>query len=345
MRRGIRSTLVVAAMAGLLSTSAAAQTPAPSSMFRFSADNFWLNLHHFLWVLGRAQNKAPDAGRTSVAGAPADAAAGLTKLTDAERAAWNEAVNDYASTLSQIGSVLAPPLTEVAGPLSAIGDTPALDGVAIHPAVRAVLEGAAPAYRKVWWPAHRARHLAYQARLLEQLERHGRTMHDFITRVYGLAWPAAGFPVHFVTFVSPQGNYSIATPRGPMLVLETNENPANAGLFPLEIVFHEGMHQWDLDVATMLRAQGEKLNVPIPQDLSHAMIFYTTGEGVRRIDSAHVPLAQFSGVWSFRLSGAPVPAERLLKPLREIWQPYLDGKGTRDEALATLVAAAAAVSR
>jgi hypothetical protein len=31
--------------------------------------------------------------------------------------------------------------------------------------------------------------------------------------------------------------------RGAFLVMSTNPNPANAGLLPLETVFHEGTHQ------------------------------------------------------------------------------------------------------
>ena len=34
------------------------QTATP--IFRFEADGFWLNLHHFLYVLGRARAKMPD---------------------------------------------------------------------------------------------------------------------------------------------------------------------------------------------------------------------------------------------------------------------------------------------
>jgi hypothetical protein len=340
---------IAAAAAIVLTASIAisptAQTPAASAMFRFSADDMWLNLHHFLWVLGRAENKAPDAGRVSVAGAPVESAAGLAGLSDAEQAAWRNAITAYAATLSRIPSVLALELGRVAIPLSAAGDTPTLDGVAIDPAVRAVLESAAPVYRKAWWPAHRSRHQVYHTRATSLLERHGRVMHDFITRIYGLRWPADGFPIHYAAYVSPQGNYSIGSASGPMLVLETNENPANVGLYPLEILFHEGMHQWDADVATLLRGHAERLKVTLPIDLSHALIFYTAGEAVRTIDPAFVPLATFSGVWGFRLSGAPVPAERLLKPLREVWQPYLDGRGTRDEAMAAMVAAAAAVSK
>ena len=83
--------------------------------------------------------------------------------------------------------------------------------------------------------------------------------------------------------------------------------------------------------------QAKALNVAVPIDLPHAMIFFTTGEAVRRVEPAHVPYAESLGIWAFRLSGARRPAERLKGPLEETWRPYLNGRGTRDEALAALL--------
>ena len=48
-------------------------------------DQFWLNLHHFLYVLGRAQAKTGDAKREAVADAPSENARGLEKLTADEQ--------------------------------------------------------------------------------------------------------------------------------------------------------------------------------------------------------------------------------------------------------------------
>src|SRR6185295_9158261 len=54
------------------------------SLFVFHTDEFWLNLHHFLYVLGRAQNKERDTAREAVAGAPSDQAQGFEKLSAKE---------------------------------------------------------------------------------------------------------------------------------------------------------------------------------------------------------------------------------------------------------------------
>ena len=49
----------------------------------------------------------------------------------------------------------------------------------------------------------------------------------------------------------------------------------------------------------------------------------------------HVPYADANGVWERGF-------QRFKAPLEEVWKPYLDGNGTRDEAIAALVARVAA---
>src|SRR5207244_3485935 len=56
-----------------VATAAPASAPPPTAdaLFAFRI-GFWNNLHHFLYVLGRARNIAPDARREAVSHAPAD---------------------------------------------------------------------------------------------------------------------------------------------------------------------------------------------------------------------------------------------------------------------------------
>jgi len=56
---------------------AAAQSPRPSPIFRLESDEFWLNLHHFLYALGRVEAKMSDATSTGVAAASSEAERGL----------------------------------------------------------------------------------------------------------------------------------------------------------------------------------------------------------------------------------------------------------------------------
>src|SRR6476620_8199077 len=101
------------------------------AIFVFEQDEFWLNLHHFLYVLARAQNKERDAARTAVAGAPADQEQGLAKLKPAEQAAWREAVNAYAQGLAKKDMVCDEPLPAITGALAKAGDSRTLKGTSI----------------------------------------------------------------------------------------------------------------------------------------------------------------------------------------------------------------------
>jgi hypothetical protein len=80
---------------------AIAQETTANPIFIFHPDEFWLNLHHFLYVLGRSENKTLDSARKAVVGAPADQDQGLAKLHPEQRVTWREAVSFYAKELSR----------------------------------------------------------------------------------------------------------------------------------------------------------------------------------------------------------------------------------------------------
>ena len=86
-----------------------------------------------------------------------------------------------------------------------------------------------------------------------------------------------------------------------------------------------------------LRAQARPLNKLVPANLSHALIFFTAGEAVRRVVPEHVPDAIKYGLWDRMGPFKPV--------LDEVWTSYLDGHGTRDEAFAERVKRTATESR
>lgn len=133
-----------------------------------------VNLHHFLYVLGRAEAKSDDAAREAVAGAPSDSARGVETLTREERARWASALSAYAAGLSWKDTVLDAPLYTMTSALAAAGDAPELlDRAGLDPEAVAALERAASVYRKTWWPAHRAANERWVASIQPLLDRHG----------------------------------------------------------------------------------------------------------------------------------------------------------------------------
>jgi hypothetical protein len=325
---------IVTALIGVagLAPPAAAQAPRPAPIFNLESDEFWLNLHHFLYLLGRVEAKVPDPPRGGIPLATADAERGIKSLTDEERKTWASAVTAYASGLSKLDAVRGEPFATITATLAAADDAPALSGV--DAAAAETLMRAAPIYRKAWWPAHRAANRAWQSSIEALLARHGTTVRDILVKWYGLPWPSGGYSVHVSGYSIAVGAYS--STKGVLVV--SSLDPTYHGFNGIEMVFHEAMHQWDGPMFTALNAQAKPLNVGVPIDLPHAMIFFTAGEAVRRVDPAYVPYADTLGIWSLQLSGARQPASRLKQPIEDTWRPYLDGRGTRDEALAALLA-------
>jgi hypothetical protein len=301
--------------------------PPERAIFVFHTDEFWLNLHHFLYVLGRAENKERDTARAAVAGAPADQERGFEKLSTKEQKLWRESVAAYASSVSKKDIVFDSPLPSVTNALARAGNADSFTATEIDPALQAILNRAAPVYRKAWWNEHRDANRKWQKSIQALIDKHGATVLKFITNAYQLEWPATGFPVHVSGYSNWAGAYST---DGNLLVV-VSQSPDLQDFFGLETVFHEGMHQWDEQLQEALRQQAIKLNKFFPRGLSHSLIFFTAGEAVRRVKPEHVPYAEKFGIWQRGMG--PFKAA-----LEETWKPYLDGRGTRDEALAALVA-------
>lgn len=296
------------------------------AIFVFHTDEFWLNLHHFLYVLGRAENKERDTSREAVFSAPADQERGFEKLSAKEQAIWREAVASYAAGPSKKDLVFDDRLPALTSALARAGDSRSLIGSEVDPAIAAILQRAAPIYRKAWWMKHREANRNWQRVIQSLVDRHGAAVLAFTTNMYKLQWPTAGFPVHVSAYSNWAGAYSTT---GDLLVI-SSLSPGLHATYGLETIFHEGMHQWDEQVFEVLREQARKVNKVAPRGLSHALIFFTAGEAVRRVVPEHVPYAEKFGVWQRGLGPMKVALE-------EIWKPYLDGHGARDEAFAVLI--------
>jgi hypothetical protein len=300
-------------------------------MFRFHADEVWLNLHQFLYVLGRHDAGMADRTRRAVVDAPADAEKGLAGLPEESRAVWKDAVQHYATGPSKRDAVFDGPLIDLAHALVRAGSSSLPAGGNPDPATMAALARVEPAYRRAWWRDHQRGNEEWIASLKPLLDAHGVAVLAFITRAYGMDWPSAGYPVHVTAYANWAGAFST---RGNLLLISSRD-AGNRELYALEVVFHEAMHQWDDEVDRWLSAEAARQNVRVPPSLSHAMIFYTAGEAVRHAAPAHVPYAEVNGMWKGKTIGAFKTA------LDTAWKPYLSGSGTRDQAIAALVKLAA----
>jgi len=319
MARTLLALLLCAAMAG----PSLAQPAAP--LFTFRA-GFWGNLHHFLYVLGRARNGAPDRTRAAVVKAPLDVE-GLESRPDTERAAWEAAISFYATSLSKQDAVFDATLVRTTRTLAAASDSSDLSGLGLDSALVDVLTRAAPVYRAVWWRRHSRANVERRDELSVQLHAHGARAVARLTALYGTQWPEQPRTVDLSAYANWAGAYS--TDGG--LIVMSSTDPSGSGPTGLESLLHEATHQWDEQVIARLEAIGRKQGRPVPGALSHALIFFTSGEIVKEIVPKHVPYGETAGIWN-RGGNA------VMKPLLELhWRPYLRGTTTFDEAIAAII--------
>jgi hypothetical protein len=318
---------VAVAVAGVLAgppALSARQAVAAPLVFR---DAFWISLHHFLYVLGRASNGESDATRDAVASAPLEVEA--ASLGTADRDTWQAAVAGYARDLAKLDAVFSDRLIDVSLALAATPDDAVRPNLPKEATVAAVLERAAPIYRREFHPAHRAANARAIAAIQPLVAKHAASMIARVERAWQQRWPAAGVPILVSGYTNWAGAYST---RGPLVVMAGTDERLH-GETGFEIVFHEALHQWDDAMQNRLKAAGARTGRPVPAQLNHAMIFYAAGDAARReFGSAYAPYADRFGIWT-RGSGAFKPA------LDAHWKPYLDGSGTLDDTLDAMLRA------
>ena len=121
------------------------------------------------------------------------------------------------------------------------------------------------------------------------------------------------------------------TTTNSTLITVSSVDPANQGDAALEVLFHEASHAMISGVQEAISAQCKTKNVLLdPPTLWHAVLFYTTGELVKELIPSYTPFAEANGVW---VRAWPM----YIGPLKQDWQPYLDGKVPFDSAVTAIV--------
>ena len=329
-RRWMAATMVAGLVACQPSPAGADRAVAEPSVepyFEYRV-GMWINLHHFLYVLGRAQEGVPDARRSAVAGAPLDTE-GFDLLSSDDQAAWRDAVAFYQATLSQRDTVFNRDLIRTTLALARAGDAPSVAG-RVDDELATVLDRVGPIYREVWWPRHRAVIDARIAEWNELLERYGAALTARLSQLYRLTWPGEGVPIEVTAYANWAGAYSTSVDGEGVIVMSALYE-GNEGLGGVESSLHESLHQGN-DVGARARELSREHGLDLHGWLTHGLIFYTTGEIVREQVPSHVPNGVAFGVWD-RVAPELPPA------FDEHWRPYMAGEVSLDEALLALLEA------
>ncbi|HVI06593.1 MAG TPA: hypothetical protein VM711_10930 [Sphingomicrobium sp.] len=299
----------------------ARENPPPARttpLFDFHS-NFWVNLHQALFHEAKLRAGKPD---RRVQSAPPLSAAGMSQP---DEAAWNAAVGFYAAhfgTQQQFGPFGDDQLIQINDALAEQPDGGArLNPAGLPPEVAAVLQSAAPIYRKYWWPAHNESNENWIASQKERVRDLGPKLASAMTTDLRQPWPAAPVRVDVCYYVVALG-YAFTTLH-PAHITFSGSDPSNQDLGGFELLFHESSHTYADTIINALSAEGRMQHRDVG-DMWHSVLFYTSGVELRRLlpvpeQVTFTPYGYGHGVYRGRW--------QTYRPLLESdWQAYLDGK-------------------
>ena len=297
-------------------------------------NHFYTNLHHFLYE--RAVKSAASSG--SEAAAP-------------PRRQSSSAEEGLAAAVAYYRKRLLPPrrgelafdseLIEIGWKISRSDNAADLHERGLDEGLIQALEEAAPIYREKHWPQDERRNQAWMQTARKLVMEKGEELAKRLTEVYQSPWPKTPIRMDVTGYAGPFGVYTTAPEAGPMHTVISSADPRNQGMDAAEVIFHEASHALTKPVQDAIASECRSRNQPIPRELWHALLYYTTGQLVQQ---------EFGEPHGTTATGEPMTyAERhglyrgrwvrYLEVLRLYWQPYLDGRTDFDRAIARMIAA------
>jgi hypothetical protein len=278
---------------------------ATDTTFEFHS-GFWINLHHFLYEQATTDSLSPSY--------PPE---------------WLAALAYYRREVIK-RDFLTDEAAEVDNRLSSLEAASSLKDSGLSPELLAALEGAAPIYRARWWPDHDRGNRAWMQTVAPLLSKHSDTLKKQLALIYATDWPSTPIRTDVVEYANWAGAY---TNLGPTHIIVSSVNSGNQGDAALEILFHEASHALIAKIREALSTEVKAENKLLRRrDLWHAVLFYTTGEMVRRQLDGYTPYAEKNGLYG----RGSLDAHEILKA---DWKPYLDGEIDLTTAVRRLVAA------
>ena len=324
---------------------------APLPVFELHS-GFWINLHHLLYQEARQRKAATsrDAGATKSAATAVKSVPAGKALTDAERKSWDDAVGFYANNYADKDLLFTTELIQLKDQLGDFEDCDELSGrkrkfcdAGLPANLTQVLEAAAPVYRTHLWPEHDQANRRWILQVAPLVREQGVGLSERLADIYQTRWPQGKIRVDVVAYANWAGAY---TTVDPLRVTISSLDSRNQGPQALEVLFHEGSHGIAEPVQRAIIRECRQRDKPIPRDLWHALVFYTTGEVIRTVLTSSsasrgnkgdgTPAGGYN-TYAFREGLYQRGWKSYLELLQRFWQPYLDGKASFDDAIARMV--------
>ena len=298
---------------------------------------FWVNLHHFLYQQGRLRK-----GDDPITGIHNVQPASLDGLTPAQQKDWNAAVAAYAADWSNFDlldnnlALIDDRLADLENCADLYGRGPAQCISGLQPPMIAALNQAAPIYRVRWWPEQDRQNRAWISAVAPGLRIMGEEIGSELAQIYMAEWPRRALRVDVVGYAGPQGAYISLV---PLHLVISGSDPRNQGLAAFEVLLRTGSVTVAGGLNEAVSVQCRRLNIPIPRDLSPAILFYTVGELTRRfaVDNPAAGIALPSSPYAYRSELAQFGWSNYQPLLERYWQLYLDGQIGFDSAISRIL--------
>src|SRR5262249_38698512 len=159
------------------------------------------------------------------------------------------------------------------------------------------------------------------AALKPHLAEKGPALAKELSEAYGSPWPKDPIRVDVSVAAGDVGAYSVTEPphRHTTITSGLSEYQGEAAL---EMLFHQASHSLVEPIVSEIESACKAESKPVPRDLWHALLFYTTGEIVKRhIGGSYVPYAEKNGLYERS------PDWKLYRGIiGKEWPPYLAGR-------------------
>lgn len=254
---------------------------------------------------------------------------------DAERQAWDRAVDDYVAAKSTRQQRL-----DERWLLAGLIRVDTVGNAGDSEFLRrwsALLDAATSAYRRCRWSAQDTVNRRWIDHVKALLATYEQTLGEELPRLFATGWAGLPFRIDVVNIASFDGANSVShEPPATLHVLVSSVNPANQGLAALETVFHEASHflaQPESPLNIALKNAAEHADAKVPPDFLHEVQFFITGEAVRRA------LAARGETYTPDLFALKLFSDRFRENVPRVWMLQIDGRRTLEQAADDLVRA------
>ncbi len=293
--------------------------------------SFWVNLHHVLYQQARLRSERPVVRTQSAASNPATAPLSLDALTDKERRDWSSAVNEYEVKIAPHDLLFDQDLVLMNDRLAEMGDDESAEATGFLSGIIAALFKAAPVYRAHWWPDDDRANRAWIDAVAPLVEVLGATISHRLSAIYRAPWPRGAIHVDVCAYAGVFGSY---TSLDPLHITVSSRDPRNQDFAGLEVLFHEASHGLADPLRDALDREFLAQSKPIPRDLWHALLFYTTGEVVKAMlagsgHDSYKPYAERNHLYERDW-------QTYQKALDRDWEPYIENRSDFSTAIKRL---------